>query len=918
MPRIHSAILIGVCLYFFAAVPAIARDQPGPPRPGVLFTGTEIPRPPQAGKEWKAPETSLPATWVSAVRLLLSYGFADPRGCEYREVELTCGRVSSSKSVLETTHAWVLPRQESDPPDAPRFAVAWNGIVYPVVSVGAPADLQADVQKQLKSDPGSFIHEEPVQVSFDLAVPLKGCLLLILGEADLAEKIWKLAPPHPRSGPMKPQDLNYDPYVELVYEWAWAQHDHAVCAHLRGDDVLSLDSAKPLVALRDAVDKEAVARGFKRPLSSRGQRDRSFVEFLDPVHVLAEDAARRVAAKPVERVLAPGAAPIADQAARIAALIRDLEIVNETQHMQPGGVKFDESLLVEALVNEGLPAVEPLLDCLEHDQRLTRSVQFHRDFAPGREYITVKRPAFAALQEILKTRTFGETAHHVFVGGIRRREETPQEIERRQVALKEIRDFYQKTLTRSEAERWFSILAWDKSSEEEWLEAAQHLVEPARPDPTQLTEVLEADETPRLLGEPVRQRRDPSVIGLLDRRAELLAGAATSDVREIRDFQVACRRFQMSCRLSSCLAKWDRPYGLPECRRRLQQYRAVESVPEWQPWLPQLYGDVSRLFTVGVEAGDEEFIDGYIAWMTRLTPDPSSLTIGLDVFQPLSRAPDNKKLWRLSVKLFSTGSPWLPIDRQLGPRWYGLLTSPLIAVPTFRRHVSSKLNNKTPFGTATLDPDALIVKVRFAGGQRSAEVSTAFGRDEPPPGPQAIRFCDFVAWRLSGLEGAPRFEPWWSETRRDAALKLMSEFLDRWGPAFRESGPPVEEFGGPSHKAKFRLPKLDAPATEEDVEAGRAIFSLRKEGAEVRLVPLPTRPQAARWKTLTDFPVQTLGPVDPATGKPTRVKAFDQEGVIWQAEEVLVEGVWRRYYGFVGRHVVGRVPAEEVELSGAD
>ena len=57
--------------------------------------------------------------------------------------------------------------------------------------------------------------------------------------------------------------------------------------------------------------------------------------------------------------------------------------------------------------------------------------------------------------------------------------------------------------------------------------------------------------------------------------------------------------------------------------------------------------------------------------------------------------------------------------------------------------------------------------------------------------------------------------------------------------------------------------------------------------------------------------MQTLGPVDPATAKLTRVKAFDQEGEIWQAEEALVEGVWRRYYGFVGRHVVAGVPAEE-------
>jgi len=563
MPRILLATIIGgVLLAFAAAAPALAREQPGPPKPGVLFTGKEIQRPPQAGKEWKPPETSLPESWISTMRLLLSYGFADPRGCEYREVELTCGSLWSKKGMLIPTHAWALPRQESDPPDAPRFAVAWNGIVYPVVSVGAPADLHVDVEQQLHSRPYFRAHEESEQVSYDRGSSLKGCLLLILGEAELAEQLWKITPPHAWSRSSEsPKDLNFDPYVELVYEWAWAQHDRALCAHLRGDDVVSLASAKLLVPLRDAVEKEAVARGIERHLPGINEAIRPFLPFLDRVHVLADDAARRVAAGPLERVLAPGAAPIADQQARIAALIRDLETVDVTQGGQPGGVFVGESPLVAALAKEGLPAVEPLLDCLEHDTRLIRSVQFHRDFFPSREYLTVKRPAGAALGEIGKGRDIGRT-------------------------IPEMRENYREVLTRIDAEHWFTILKWDKSSPEECLEAARHLVEPAPPDPTQLAEVLEAEDAPRLFGEPVRSRRDPSVIRLLDRQAMSLASPAKIDPREIRDFQAACRRFQLSCRLTLCLAKWDLPCGLPECRRRLHEYRALESEPLWQPYTP--------------------------------------------------------------------------------------------------------------------------------------------------------------------------------------------------------------------------------------------------------------------------------------------------------------------------------------------
>src|SRR5262249_46826270 len=41
---------------------------------------------------------------------------------------------------------------------------------------------------------------------------------------------------------------------------------------------------------------------------------------------------------------------------------------------------------------------------------------------------------------------------------------------------------------------------------------------------------------------------------------------------------------------------------------------------------------------------------------------------------------------------------------------------------------------------------------------------------------------------------------------------------------------------------------------------------------------------------------------------------YDQDGTVWQAEEVLAGGKWRRYYGFIGAGPPARVPAEEIEL----
>lgn len=45
------------------------------------------------------------------------------------------------------THAWVIPSETGG-----KFGVCWNGLVYPLVAVGAAADLRTDVSAMLKKD----------------------------------------------------------------------------------------------------------------------------------------------------------------------------------------------------------------------------------------------------------------------------------------------------------------------------------------------------------------------------------------------------------------------------------------------------------------------------------------------------------------------------------------------------------------------------------------------------------------------------------------------------------------------------------------------------------------------------------------------------------------------------------------------
>ncbi len=107
---------------------------------------------------------------------------------------------------------------------------------------------------------------------------------------------------------------------------------------------------------------------------------------------------------------------------------------------------------------------------------------------------------------------------------------------------------------------------------------------------------------------------------------------------------------------------------------------------------------------------------------------------------------------------------------------------------------------------------------------------------------------------------------------------------------------------------------LDHPATPQEVRDGQALFSLDAPGA-ARVVKLPHYPMPARWITDKRFPQKNYSR-DPVTGQPDGKVWYDQAGLVWQAEEMQVNGKWQRYYGFIGRNFLGKLPAEEIELPG--
>jgi hypothetical protein len=232
-----------------------------------LFNGEAMPTPPSQNKAWTPPESKLGETLIGAAKTLFEQGLADPRDCDYREVAVFAGTWGEDGGSVKT-HAWLLPADGKKQ----RFAVCWNGLVYPVFEVGAATDLKADVLATIKADEDRraeqtkrtpnfqftrFIDHATPQFRFlshaELQ-PLMACLLLRMGETALAEKIWDtwvagIEPPNVNNYDV----LLRDPYVILAMDWTWALFDRARCAHLCGHDRLALLSARALEPISKTV-----------------------------------------------------------------------------------------------------------------------------------------------------------------------------------------------------------------------------------------------------------------------------------------------------------------------------------------------------------------------------------------------------------------------------------------------------------------------------------------------------------------------------------------------------------------------------------------------------------------------------------------------------------------------------------------
>lgn len=375
--------------------PAAVPPRPDPPE----FQGTSIPYPPEQNTPWAEPRIHLPVNLISATARLFDQGLADPRGLEYREIEIDLGRLWGRRFITKT-HGWILPGAIG----TQRFAVCWNGLVYPIVSIGNEADLHLDVDNAIKSDEEVrakrasdssmpfFRIQGALPESYSLSatnlLPIRVCLLLRLGKTDLAERVWATWTVGAE------QRLLPDPYLVLAFDWLWAMYDRAINAHMRGDDRMCRISALMSEAMEKSVSQEIP----NRPLLRGQPFAQDYLNCLKPLPLLIQDQERR-AKHPRPTPVPRDAATLRQQT--IAQLIDYLDEAFAVATSIPGGVDMSQDAVVEELIRRGKASVEPLLNTLENDTRLTRSVESSRPWHYDRQFITVYKTALQTLRRIL-------------------------------------------------------------------------------------------------------------------------------------------------------------------------------------------------------------------------------------------------------------------------------------------------------------------------------------------------------------------------------------------------------------------------------------------------------------------------------------------------------------------------------------
>jgi len=631
---------------------------------------------------------------------------------EYRAVTLaapTNRRFDSGRAKPVAAHLWVVPAREGQP----KLGIGWDGAPYELQSFGAKAAWRADVEAFLKPPaPGQpAVWRSPFEFG---NFPVALLFLERLGAPDLKRST--SAQPHWWESP--------DPQIAYLQNLRNA----GVSSFVGGQFSQARRQLQTLVAsYPDKTPTDIYNLGVEA------------TAILGDIQRRTHDTPR-----PKEE---------------IAGLIWDLQNVRAYQMTVPGSISWTENDTVQKLINEGDSAVEPLLDTLQNDDRLTLSF-YEARVRPGPGRIGAVRDAAQSALEILLRHRYSATNYQA----------SPAE-QGANVAA-QMRADWEKIKGQSPVDRIFNALAQNNQTPERLEEAARELVRKGAPyGPREFVGQPDGTLQPAypnqpFFGEPLRTRQKPSVSDLLEARINELSQRALNLAANPAALEaaantpgsynpyVANNTLATANELAVVYAQWDPKRALPLLDAQLELTKTFTTkAPRG------LSDDAQR----GLNRTRRQFLAARLKSPFRaqamqeygefLESQPFGHLAEED-YLPLWRFPDEPALIKAAHALFD--APRRPYEE--AAQWkannsfnydvaFRLLKSPLIKTPIFKAAVLRELTDTTP--VATLRKTKIgEAQIEFTALNRNDQTVSIGDQNLENGDRQPIRVADLVGFWL--------------------------------------------------------------------------------------------------------------------------------------------------------------------------
>jgi len=331
--------------------------------------------------------------------------------------------------------------------------------------------------------------------------------------------------------------------------------------------------------------------------------------------------------------------------------------------------------------------------------------------------------------------------------------------------VQEMRAYWNKYKGLNLNERCYLILK-DDAAGSRWLEAASHLTQPEnvttfrggfnerKPEP--------APAPVRLRGEDIRNKTNPSVAGLMARRA-----------LEIPSANPNAYDLAAAGEMGLKLAAWDAQAAGPVLKSLAQRCATVMNYSG-----AGMGGVLAKLALARAQAGDPGAFDDYAAWLPTTTP--AQLGYSFPGFlEPLASYPTNAVLESAAEKIFADTNPaWgrLPWQKNVSAN---PAASGLAKGPVFRALLARELDRKEVCGSISWQASGM---VHYS---ISNQLGGSFIYDFPearqtPDGTAAeLRWCDWIALSLAQGKYIVPYNPFAPVAAREGAIGNAQAVLRR-------------------------------------------------------------------------------------------------------------------------------------------